>query len=66
MQPHHQRTEFLQFMNMNKAEAYRKKKLKASELRSNTRNSGVTSSSEMEVDGKITHAVHSTFLFLIF
>ncbi|KAG0716139.1 hypothetical protein GWK47_010339 [Chionoecetes opilio] len=36
MQPCHHRKEFLRFMNQNKAEAYKKKKLKASELRSKT------------------------------
>lgn len=36
MQPHHQMSEFLRFMNQNKAEAYKKKKLKDSELRSKT------------------------------
>ncbi|XP_071529999.1 zinc finger CCHC domain-containing protein 8 homolog isoform X2 [Panulirus ornatus] len=50
MQHHHQRTEFLRFMNMNKAEAYRKKKLKDSQLRSEAVDANVTSSSEMEVD----------------
>ncbi|MPC16140.1 Zinc finger CCHC domain-containing protein 8 [Portunus trituberculatus] len=36
MQPCHQMSEFLRFMNQNKAEAYKKKKLKDSELRSKT------------------------------
>ncbi|KAK8391745.1 hypothetical protein O3P69_017341 [Scylla paramamosain] len=36
MQPCHQMSEFLHFMNQNKAEAYKKKKLKDSELRSKT------------------------------
>lgn len=36
MQECHQRTEFLHFMNQNRAETYKKKKLKDSELRSKT------------------------------
>lgn len=48
MQPCHQKSEFLYFMNRNKAEAYKKKKLKDSELRSKTPPPTV----EMEVDGE--------------
>ncbi|XP_053645239.1 zinc finger CCHC domain-containing protein 8 homolog isoform X2 [Cherax quadricarinatus] len=50
MQPIHQRSEFLRYMNMNKAEAYKKKKLKGSELRSKSLNDSIASGAEMEVD----------------
>lgn len=47
MQPCHQKSEFLYYMNQNKAEAYKKKKLKDSELRSKTPPPTI----EMDVDG---------------
>ncbi|XP_042212398.1 zinc finger CCHC domain-containing protein 8 homolog isoform X3 [Homarus americanus] len=50
LQPCHQRSEFLRYMNMNKAEAYKKKKLKGSELRSKSLNASLASAGEMEVD----------------
>ncbi|XP_069183042.1 zinc finger CCHC domain-containing protein 8 isoform X2 [Procambarus clarkii] len=52
MQHCHQRTEFLRFMNMNKAEAYKKKKLKGSEMRSKSLNASIAAGAEMDVDGK--------------
>lgn len=50
MQHCHQRTEFLRFMNMNKAEAYKKKKLKGSEMRSKSLNASIAAGAEMDVD----------------
>lgn len=53
MQPYHQRTEFLKYMNMNRAQAYKKKKLKSSSLKgNNTSEADAVLAAEMEVDGK--------------
>lgn len=41
-------------MNMNKAEAYKKKKLKGSELKSNKSGMPSALGSSMDIDGKIT------------
>lgn len=53
IQPYHQRPEFLKYMNMNRAQAYKKKKLKSSSLKgNNTNEADVAIAAEMEVDGK--------------
>ncbi|KAG0705869.1 hypothetical protein GWK47_024424 [Chionoecetes opilio] len=62
MQPCHHRKEFpLRFMNQNKAEAYKKKKLKASETKK--QNSIHLSSIAMEVEGNSVKAKHGDIEF---
>ncbi|XP_047498063.1 zinc finger CCHC domain-containing protein 8 homolog isoform X4 [Penaeus chinensis] len=63
MQPYHQRPEFLKYMNMNRAQAYKKKKLKSSSLKgSNTNEADVALAAEMEVDdSELNRSAHIEF-----
>lgn len=63
MQPYHQRTEFLKYMNMNRAQAYKKKKLKSSSLKgNNTSEADAVLAAEMEVDdSELNRSAHIEF-----
>ncbi|XP_042885273.1 zinc finger CCHC domain-containing protein 8 homolog isoform X3 [Penaeus japonicus] len=63
IQPYHQRTEFLKYMNMNRAQAYKKKKLKSSSLKSNNASEAeATPEAEMEVDdSELNRSAHIEF-----
>ncbi|XP_037786595.1 zinc finger CCHC domain-containing protein 8 homolog isoform X10 [Penaeus monodon] len=63
IQPYHQRPEFLKYMNMNRAQAYKKKKLKSSSLKgNNTNEADVAIAAEMEVDdSELNRSAHIEF-----